>query len=200
MLGRSVRAAAGNPDLARLSGISPRMRSTLVWALRRLRGHRLDDPHRRLPGRRRPASRTSGRTRCCGPSIAAVIARLTLVPHRARRRPRHRGGRGAHPVQLPRPARPDRRPAAPRGPGRGAGSSPGSGGEGESAFSFTPPVETIPARLKAQFWVRNLDRVVLLVFAGRRRRHPARSSRSRPGCCSTPPSPPSPSARCRSPC
>ena len=39
-----------------------------------------------------------------------------------------------------------------------------SGGEGESAFSFTPPVETIPARLKAKFWVRNLDRGVLLVL------------------------------------
>ncbi len=33
MLGRSVRAAASNGDLARLSGISPRMRSTLVWAI-----------------------------------------------------------------------------------------------------------------------------------------------------------------------
>ena len=40
LLGRTVRAAAGNPDLARLSGISPKLLSTLVWAIGGLRRHR----------------------------------------------------------------------------------------------------------------------------------------------------------------
>ncbi len=33
LIGRCVRASSGNPDLARLSGVNPKMLSTLVWAI-----------------------------------------------------------------------------------------------------------------------------------------------------------------------
>ena len=141
------------------SGISPRMRSTLRLGARRLRGHRLDDPHRRarglggqLPGPR-PEHAAAGphrrgdrpaHARSAPPCSPALVDRASVEAH--------------HPVQLPRPARPGRRAAARRRRWSRCGSSRASGGEGESAFSFTPPVEAIPARLKAKFWVRHLDR------------------------------------------
>ena len=54
-------AAAANPDLARLSGVSPKIVSTVVWAIGGLVGHGLDDPDRR-PRRLRREPR-SARTR-----------------------------------------------------------------------------------------------------------------------------------------
>jgi len=41
-----------------------------------------------------------------------------------------------------------------------------NGRDDESAFSFTPRVAAIPERLRAIFWVRHLDRMVLLVLLG----------------------------------
>jgi ABC-type branched-subunit amino acid transport system ATPase component/ABC-type branched-subunit amino acid transport system permease subunit len=162
MLGRSVRAAAGNPDLARLSGISPRMRSTLVWAL----GGFVATVSMILIG---GFQGSTASFQDLGPNtllralIAAVIARLSsfrtalfaalviglaeaIIQFNFLDQP------GLTDVLLLVVAL-----VAVWLQSRG-------GGEGESAFSFTPPVETIPARLKAKFWVRNLDRGVLLVI------------------------------------
>jgi ABC-type branched-subunit amino acid transport system ATPase component/ABC-type branched-subunit amino acid transport system permease subunit len=162
MLGRSVRAAAGNPDLARLSGISPRMRSTLVWAL----GGFVATVSMILIG---GFQGTTSSFQDLGPNtllralIAAVIARLTsfrtaliaalvigvvqeIIQFNFLDQP------GLTDVLLLVVAL------------IAVWLQSRSSGEGESAFSFTPPVETIPARLKAMFWVRNLDRGVLLVI------------------------------------
>ena len=46
-LGRTVKACASNPRLARLSGISPKMVSTMVWALAAGAVHALGRPDRR---------------------------------------------------------------------------------------------------------------------------------------------------------
>ena len=60
MFGKSVKAAAENRDLARLSGINPKRVSLLVWTIAGVPGHALDDPDRRT-GRTRPATwRPSG--------------------------------------------------------------------------------------------------------------------------------------------
>ena len=111
LLGRTVRAAAVNPDLARLRGVSPKTISTLVWALGGGvatvamiliggidgsagtlsdlgAGHTPARPHR---GAGRP---------------------IHVVPDRPRGRRRDRSRRGCHPVQLPHQSRPRRRAAA----------------------------------------------------------------------------------------
>ena len=164
MLGRSVRAAAGNADLARLSGISPRMRSTLVWSI----GGLVATVSMILIG---GLEGTTSSFTDLGPNtllralIAAVIARLTsfrtallaalaigvveaIIQFNLLDQP------GLVDVLLFLVAL-----VAVWLQSRGAD-------EGEAAFTFTPPVETIPSRLKARFWVRHLDRVVLLVLLG----------------------------------
>ncbi len=160
MLGRSVRAAASNGDLARLSGISPRMRSTLVWAI----GGLVATVSMILIG---GLEGTTSSFTDLGPNtllralIAAVIARLDSF------RAALLAGLAIGVVEaliqfnlLDQPGLVDVllflvALVAVWLQSRG-------GGEGEAAFSFTPPVATIPARLKPKFWVRNLDRVVLL--------------------------------------
>jgi ABC-type branched-subunit amino acid transport system ATPase component/ABC-type branched-subunit amino acid transport system permease subunit len=162
LVGRSVRAAAGGADLARLSGISPKMRSTLVWSI----GGLVATISMILIGGIQ-GSTTS--FQALGPNtllralIAAVIARLTSF--RAALLAAVVIGVAESLIQfnyIDQPGLVDillflvallavwlqsRR-----------------GAEGEDAFSFTPQVEAVPARLKAYFWVRNLDRIVLLAL------------------------------------
>ena len=164
LFGRTVRASAGNPDLARLSGISPKIVSTFVWAVSGLVGTISMILIGGLEG-------SAGSLQALGPNtllralVAAVIARLTSF-----------------------------RTALLAALALGVGESllrfnfldqPGlvdvvlllvvlaavwvqsrSGGEQESAFSFTPRVESIPERLKSIMWVRHLNRVVLLGLLG----------------------------------
>ena len=87
-----------------------------------------------------------------------------------------------------------------RGPGGRVAAVAGARRRVEAAFSFTPPAETIPARLKAMFWVRHLDRAAscssVLVAAVA----PAGRHRSRRACCSTPRSLAFAICACRSRC
>ena len=164
LLGRTVRAAAGNPDLARLHGISPKLMSTLVWAL----GGLLATVSLILIG---GVGGSAGTLDSLGPNtllralIAAVIARLTSF-----------------------------RTALLAAIGIGIGESlvrfnfllqPGlvevlllvvvlvavglqsrTAGPEESPFAFTPRVQPLPERLRPRFWVRHLDRLALLVLLG----------------------------------
>ena len=163
LLGRTVKAAAGNPDLARLSGISPKTVSTLVWAITGLVGTLSMILVGGLEG-------SASSLQSLGPNtllralVAAVIARLTsfrvaLVAALAI-------GVGQSLLRFNFLAQPglvdvlllvivlvavwlqSRTTAR----------------EPESAFSFTPRVEAIPERLRTKFWVRHLNRIVLLVL------------------------------------
>jgi ABC-type branched-subunit amino acid transport system ATPase component/ABC-type branched-subunit amino acid transport system permease subunit len=166
LLGRTVKAAAGNPDLARLSGISPKNVSTFVWAITGLVATLSMVLVGGLEG-----SATS--LQSLGPNtllralVAAVIARLTsfrtaLVAALAI-------GLGQSLLRfnfLDQPGLVDVLLlvvvlAAVWLQSRHAGT------EEESPFSFTPRVEKVPQRLRTSFWVRHIDRVVLLaVLAG----------------------------------
>ena len=79
-LGKAVKASAENPDLARLSGISPKAVSTAVWAHRRWAGHALAAPS--WPARPAPprTSTTSGPSTLVRALAAAVIAGMVSFP------------------------------------------------------------------------------------------------------------------------
>src|SRR3954471_13363814 len=161
--GRAVKASAGNPDLARLSGISPKVLSTIVWSISGL----LATVAMILVG---GLEGSAASLQALGPNTllralaAAVIARLTSF-----------------------------RTALLAALAIGVAQSvlrfnfldqPGlvdflllivvlvavwlqsrhSGTDDQSAFAFTPRVEAIPERLKSVFWVRHLDRIVLLLL------------------------------------
>ena len=162
LLGRTVKASAGNPDLARTSGISPKIVSTFVWAIGGLVGTVSMVLIGGLEG-------SAASLQALGPNtllralIAAVIAKLSSF-----------------------------RVALAAGIAIGLGQAllrfnvidqPGltdivllvvvlvavwlqsrTSGETDSPFSFTPRVTAIPERLKAMFWVRHLDRIVMLVL------------------------------------
>ena len=67
--GMAVRASADNPDAARLSGISIKRMSTVVWAMAGAFAAVGDDPRaRRWPAPTSPAPASSARASCCGPS------------------------------------------------------------------------------------------------------------------------------------
>ena len=163
LVGRTVKASAAKPDLARLSGISPKMVSTGVWAVSGLLGTVSMILIGGLEG-------SAGSLQSLGPNtllralVAAVIARLSsfrtaLVAAVAI-------GVGQSLIRfnfLDQPGLVDLLLlvvvlvavwAQSRGLGEGR----------ESPFSFTPRVQAMPERLKAIFWVRHLDRIVLLVL------------------------------------
>lgn len=163
LFGRAVKAAAGDPDLARLSGISPKMVSTFVWSITGLVGTMsiiliggVEGSASGLQG--------LGNATLLRALVAALIARFTSF-----------------------------RIALVAALAIGVGQSvlrfniidqPGvvdllllvvvllvvgfqsrqQGIEEAQAFSFVPKVMAIPERLKSVFWVRRLDRILLLVL------------------------------------
>jgi ABC-type branched-subunit amino acid transport system ATPase component/ABC-type branched-subunit amino acid transport system permease subunit len=161
LLGRTVKASAGNPDLARLSGISPKLVSTFVWSISGL----LATVSMVLVGGLE-GSATS--LQALGPDtllralVAAVIGRLTsfrtaLVAALAI-------GLSQSVLRFNVLAQPGLVDALLLVVVLVAVTiqSRNDGPDSETAFSFAPRVEQIPERLKALFWVRHLDRVALL--------------------------------------
>ena len=161
LLGRTVRAAAGNPDLARMHGINPKSLSTIVWSIGGLVGTISMVLLGGLNGSSASLS-SIGPTSLLRALVAALIARFTSF-----------------------------RTALVAGIGIGLTeavfkfnfiSDPGlidmvllvvvliavgvlsrERSPGDAVFSFNPKVEAIPERLRSVFWVRNLDRITLLV-------------------------------------
>ena len=164
LIGRTVRAAADSPDLARLSGISPKLLSTLVWGI----GGLLATASLVLVG---GVDGSAGTLQNLGPNtllralIAAVIARLTSF--RTALLAAIVIGVGEALVRfnfLVQPGLVDMVLlivvlVAVALQSRG-------GGEPESPFAFTPRVQAMPERLRRLFWVRHLDRITLLVLLG----------------------------------
>ena len=165
LLGRTVKAAAGNPDLARLSGISPKLVSTFVWSISGL----LATVSMVLVG---GLEGSASSLQALGPNtllralVAAVIARFNsfrvalaaaLVIGVSQSLLRFN--------VLDQPGLIDVLLLVAVLIAVWVQSRHGST-DGESAFSFTPRVQAIPERLKKVFWVRNLDRIVLLAALG----------------------------------
>ena len=165
LLGRTVKASAGNPDLARLSGISPKIVSTFVWSISGL----LATVSMILVG---GLEGSASSLQALGPNtllralVAAVIARLSsfrvalaaaLVIGLAQSVLRFNF--------LDQPGLVDLLLLIVVLVAVWLQSRHGSADQ-EGAFSFTPRVEAIPERLKSIFWVRHLDRLVLLVLLG----------------------------------
>lgn len=162
LLGRTVRAAAGNADLARLSGISPKLVSTFVWSAAGLVATVSMILIGGLEG-------SAASLEALGPSTllralaAAVIAKLTSF-----------------------------RVALVAAVAIGLGQSilrfnvvdqPGlvdmvllvvvlvavwlqtrNARRVDEVFNFTPKVDRLPAELQHRFWIRHLDRSILLVL------------------------------------
>lgn len=160
LIGRTVKAAANNPDLARIAGISPKIVSTCVWAV----GGLLATVAMTLIG---GLSATAGSLASLGPNtllralVAALIARFRSFPA-----------------------------ALAAGVGIGVAETllrfnvtdqpglidtlllvlvlvivtlqPRERGDTE-VFAFTPKTDPMPERLRTIFWARNLDRLALLV-------------------------------------
>ncbi len=159
-VGRVVRAAAANRDLARLAGVNPKIVSTCVWALT---GFIATVAMVLLGG----LNAAGGSLATLGPAtllralVAALIGRFRSFPIALA------AGLGIGLVEsvlrfntLDHPGVADvvlllvvLLVVALQGRERT---------EGE-AFSFTPRVAAMPERLRQIFWVRNLDRLVLLV-------------------------------------
>ena len=160
LLGRTVTATASNPDLARIAGISPKVVSTCVWSAAGL----LATIAMTLIG---GLSASAGSLTTLGPNtllralVAALIARFRSFPA-----------------------------ALAAGIGIGVGEKllnfnvttqpglidvlllvlvvvvvslqPRERGDTE-VFAFTPKVDPMPERLRSIFWVRNVDRLALVV-------------------------------------
>jgi ABC-type branched-subunit amino acid transport system ATPase component/ABC-type branched-subunit amino acid transport system permease subunit len=158
--GRAVRASAANPDLARLSGVSPKIMSTCVWGI----GGLVGTVAMMLVG---GLSGTAGSLATLGPStllraiVAAIIGRLRSFPTALAAGIAIGLGEAVirfnvldHPglvdillllvVLVVVALQPRERGDA-------------------DVFSFTPKVDAIPERLKSVFWVRHLDGLVLLI-------------------------------------
>ncbi len=164
LVGRTVRAAADSPDLARLSGISPKLLSTLVWAI----GGLLATASLILVG---GVDGSAGTLQNLGPNtllralIAAVIARLTSF--RTALVAAVLIGIGEALVRfnfLVQPGLVDMLLLIVVLVAVGLQSR--NGGEPESPFAFTPRVQPMPERLRSLFWVRHLDRITMLVCLG----------------------------------
>jgi ABC-type branched-subunit amino acid transport system ATPase component/ABC-type branched-subunit amino acid transport system permease subunit len=165
LLGRTVKASSGNADLARLHGISPKIVSTFVWALSGLIGTISMVLIGGLEG-------SASSLQALGPNtllralVAAVIARLTSF--RTALLAALAIGLGQSILRfnfLAQPGLVDLLLLVVVLVAVWLQSRHGST-EQEGAFSFTPRVEAIPERLKSIFWVRHLERFVLLAMLG----------------------------------
>lgn len=161
--GQAVTAAAGGPDLARLSGISPKLLSTLVWAIAGLVATVSLVLIGSLEG-------TSGSLAALGPATfmrtlaAAVIARLTSF--RVALLAGVLIGVAESVVRFNFLNSPGLVDALLLGIVLVAVAAQyrGRSVEETQPFSFIPKVAVMPERLRSIFWVRNLDRMVLLTL------------------------------------
>ncbi|MFZ1683382.1 MAG: ABC transporter, partial [Candidatus Zixiibacteriota bacterium] len=161
LLGRTVRAAAGNPDLARMHGINPKSLSTIVWSLGGLVGTISMVLLGGLNGSSASLS-SIGPTSLLRALVAALIARFTSF------RTALIAGVGIGLVEavfkfnfIADPGLIDMLLLVVVLVAVGVLSRERS--PGDAVFAFTPKVEAVPERLKTIFWVRNLDRLTLLV-------------------------------------
>lgn len=161
LTGRTVRAAAANPDLARVYGINPKNLSTLVWAI----GGLIGTLSMILLG---GVNANSAQLGSLGPAsvlralVAALIARFTSF-------------RVALVAALVIGLGEDLfRFNFLDNPGVfdallllivlvSVGTLARERVAGDAVYAFSPKVEPIPERLKGVFWVRNIDRLVLMV-------------------------------------
>lgn len=163
MLGRAVRAASANPDLARIRGINPKTISTLVWAVSGLIGTISMILVGSLNGSA-SALTELGPSTLLRALVAAVIARFqsfrtALLVGIAL-------GFGQSLIRFNFFAQPGLVEILLLGVVLLAVAlqSRHSAPERDTAFSFTPRVEAIPERLRQVFWIRHLERFVLLAF------------------------------------
>jgi ABC-type branched-subunit amino acid transport system ATPase component/ABC-type branched-subunit amino acid transport system permease subunit len=163
-LGRTIKAAAGDPDLARLRGINPKLLSTLVWALAGVLSTAaiimrtgIDGTTLGLQGvgaatllRALVAAVVAGMSSFRTALVAAVVIGVgeSLVRFNFIDQP------GVTEVVLLVVAL-----VAVAAQGRRTAS-----GWPSLPFSFIPEARVLPARLRQVWWIRNLDRLVLLVF------------------------------------
>lgn len=162
--GRTVRAAADNSDLARLSGASPKLHSTLVWAVA---GLIATVTMMLLGGLEGGANFLSS----LGPAsllralTAAMLARFLYF------------GRAmiiavvigvVERVMLfnflAEPGRVEAVLLVVVLLAVARGERVSTKGEAESEFSFTPKVDPMPERLKEMFWVRHINRIVMIAL------------------------------------
>lgn len=161
LTGRTVRAAASNADLGRLYGINPKARSTMVWAI----GGFISAVSMILIG---GVSGNAAQLGSLGPSsmlralVAALIARFTsfrvalvaavlIGMTEELFRFNFLDNPGLIDVVLLVVVLVS------------VGTLARERIAGDAVYSFTPKVEQIPERLKSIFWLRNLDRLVLMV-------------------------------------
>ncbi|MGW0664139.1 ABC transporter permease subunit [Streptodolium elevatio] len=162
VLGKTVKASAGNPELARLNGISPKVVSTAVWAIAGLLGTLclilISAQTKSLT-----QIATLGPTTLLRALAAAVIARMVSF------RIALLAGVGLGLLQsfvqfnwLDQPGLSDMTVlvivlVAVFFVSRGRDTE-------ASSFSFAPKVKPVPARLRGVWWVRNLERGGFLVL------------------------------------
>ncbi|WP_436775975.1 ABC transporter permease subunit [Yinghuangia sp. YIM S09857] len=160
VLGKTVKASAGNPELARLNGISPKLVSTAVWALAGLIGTMclilISAQNKSLT-----QITTLGPTTLLRALAAAVIARMVSFPIALA------SGVALGLVQsfiqfnwLDQPGLTDLVfllvvLVAVYFVSRGRETE-------TSAFSFAPKVRPVPERLRGLWWVRHMERATLL--------------------------------------
>ena len=123
MIGKGVKAAAENSDLARLSGINPKLVSLLVWTIG---GFLATLSMILIAGQ----ANSSGTLAALGPSTlvralaAAVIGGMVSFPIALVAGIGHRNHRSRRALQFPRRRRPHRLPALPRRARRGLAPEP----------------------------------------------------------------------------
>jgi ABC-type branched-subunit amino acid transport system ATPase component/ABC-type branched-subunit amino acid transport system permease subunit len=162
LLGRTVRAAAVNPDLARLRGVNPKTISTLVWAL----GGGVATLAMILIG---GIDGSAGNLSGLGPGsllralTAALVARFVSLKVALATavviglvegvvRFNYLQSPGLVDVMLLVVVL------------IAVGTMPRE--RGDAVFSFNPKVDVMPERLRSIFWVRHLDRITLLILLG----------------------------------
>jgi len=162
LVGRAVRATSGNPDLSRLSGINPKVLSTLVWSIAGLLATVSIILRTGLDGTTL-GLQTVGAATLLRALVAAVVARLESF------RIALLAGVGIGVVEallrfnfLEQPGVPEVGLLVVTLAAIGLQSRERVPVDPHSAFSFAPQTRPIPERLRSVWWLRNLDRFVLL--------------------------------------
>ncbi len=163
-IGRTVRAAADDPDLARLRGINPKLLSTLVWAIAGVLSTAAIIMRTGLDGTTLGLQAVGAET-LLRALIAAAIARFSSF--RTALLAAVLIGLGESLVRFNFTDQPGTTEivllvvvlVAVAIQGRR-----GDGGWPSSPFSFIPETAALPARLREIWWVRNINRLALLPF------------------------------------
>ena len=155
--GEAVRASVSNPDLARLTGINPKLVSTAVWTIAGFLSADRGDPHRHRVDVHRPrvdraehaAARAGGRAgRAHG-----------LVPQGGHRRGGDRRRRPGAVLQLHERDRARAVRAVPRRARARGAREPRPPTPGAESFQFAPACPRVPERLREIWWVRRLPQL-----------------------------------------